>query len=702
MITAAVLGFPVALVFGWLFDITAHGIVRTKSAGVRENAEFNLKRADYLILVALAAVAVAVLYTSVDNVRQSTSEQSLGIEKTPNSIAVMPFENFDGDQDTEYFSDGITEEILHHLSSFKALHVLGRSSSFAFRASDLAVPRISEILRVSYILRGSVRREANNVRIVAELVDDTGFQVWSETFDRKLEGVFSIQSDIANTVARQLVKEIAPHNINPASSTTNIDAYQEYLIGRDFLNRRSPGWQGHAAEAFLRSTKLDPGFAPPYAGLAVARAIGARADMEMYQEHVAEAQSYVDRALSLNPELAEAHAAQGLILIMGQGADFVAAESALRRAIDLDPTLVIAYNWLSIAVGSQGKFAEGRKVRESALLIDPLNPVMVENEAARHSNQGDFRRAEKLLLRLMELPEPSGSAQRGLYNLYTSYGRMVDANMWAKRLVLANADRPSIWNYALIGHHYRSLGMNNDADYWYEKAVAVATDGMRVFFVRSYSHKLQGKYADLKVLTEEFLKNSQVDESKLPVFAAEILGAIKISIGDYADGIALIETILDPDKPISTTSGGGYDALDFMHMVAYGYRQNGQPEKADVLLEKLSSRVNNISDNYQSEQPKFLELRALNSGMRGDMDRAARHFESAVNIGWRNYLFVVNDPRWQEILENPEFKSQMAFVKSDLDRQSERIRAIDVKENFRAIVEQLETDNDRIGSKLTR
>ncbi len=202
LITAAFLGLPIAIVFSWFFDVTTQGIVRTDGAS---STDYGLKRTDYVILAALAAVSLAVVYGGYEKIRQSTTAEFTASEKASNSIAVLPFVNLDNDTSTGYFSDGVTEEILHQLAAFKSLRVLGRASSFAFKSSDLSIRRISDILRVRYLLQGSVRRDADQIRVTAQLVDESGFQIWSETFDRRLEGIFSIQKDIANSVAQQLV-----------------------------------------------------------------------------------------------------------------------------------------------------------------------------------------------------------------------------------------------------------------------------------------------------------------------------------------------------------------------------------------------------------------------------------------------------------------------------------------------------------------
>jgi TolB-like protein len=371
LIIAALLCFPVAIVFSWFYDITSAGIVRTARAGDTSEADFRLKRADYLILAALVAVLVVVFYGSVEKVRESTDILPEAIEAAPNSIAVLPFSNYDDDPNTKYFSDGVTEEILHRLSEFADLKVMVRNSSFAFADSNMTIPRISELLGVRYLLQGSVRRDIHQVRITAQLVDSSGRQVWSQTFDRKLEGIFAIQTEIANSVAKQLVDRVAPRSVDTARTTTNMDAYQEYLIGREYLYRRASGWAPYAFAAFRRALELDPGFAPPYAGLAVTTYLASPNDSESIRESnqviLDRAIAYSESALDLDPNLAEAHAARGLFYMGGPEPDPIAAEISLRRALELDPSVANAYNWLSAALLAQNRADEGNIVQQKSL-----------------------------------------------------------------------------------------------------------------------------------------------------------------------------------------------------------------------------------------------------------------------------------------------------------------------------------------------
>ena len=687
LIVAAVIGFPIAIVFGWFFDVTPEGIRRTPTSDAALDSNYSLKRTDYLILAALAAVAIVVVYGSFERVVETTSEELAGQQKAPNSVAVIPFVNLDEETDSDYFSDGITEEILHRLSQFTEIHVLGQASSFAFKASDMQPARISDLLGVSYLLLGSVRRDAGTVRVRASLVDDSGKQVWSTSFNREMQGIFAVQSEIANRVARQMVAQIAPRETEVATTTRSAEAYDQYLIGREFLRSRVPNFTTGAGEAFAQAIELDNEFAPAHAGLAMTIAMNSSSRMGEFADEIDRAQSHADIALRLAPGLADGHAAQGLILLYGQEADFVAAEEALRRAIELDPTLINAYNWLSIALNSQGRRAESEEVAEQALERDPLNPIISANAATNLSGAGDFYGAERKLLRLMDLPRPPGTAMVSLYGLYVEYGRYPKAIDWAQTRIIEYGEQKSSWPYSELGNIYLQLGLDEDADYWIDKAIERDPHPLNNFFRQSFRLKVHGRFDEMGANLVRMLDENSIDVSRLPVFAAEIIGAIHLLTERYETGFELLEGAVRPDELPSVVSGGSRDKVDFMQMLVHAYRQVGRDEDADAMLETCGRYLDFLQEERNAAHPGFLETLTLHHAMRGDMQSAVRTFEQAVDTGWRNLRFIEHDPRWQPFFELPAVQSQLAFVRADLERQRVAVTASDAERDFRALVE---------------
>lgn len=682
LLVAAIIGFPIALVFGWLYDVTPDGITRTAPADGSE--DLGLKRIDFLVLAALAGVAAIVIYSSVEKVREVTTESAIASEKPENSVAVLPFENLDSVDDTEYFSDGVTEEILHRLSAYDRIRVMGRTSSFAFKGSETPVAKISDILKVRYVLQGSVRRDGETVRVTANLVDERGFQIWSEVFDRKLENIFSIQAEIAATVAQSLVAEIVPRGNRPGTTTTNTEAYQQYLIGRDHFNRRIAGWQEGARTAYEKAIQLDPDFAPPYAGLAIVTLLDSQASAEDQAERMTRAQELINTALALDPESADAHAAQGLLFFYGIDTNFPAAESALERAIRLDPSLVFAYNWLATTQSSLGREDDARRTQDRALDIDPLNPIITGNASLRYSEVGDYRRALDILMPLMQAPEPAGNTYISIHMLHAGYGRYVEALDWAKQSALVYTPHGQTWGLFQLVVTYRSLGMIEESDYWLQRYLDLGRGPLSQLTTLGYVYKVDGRPELTKKTLDDYFDSHDIDVLTLPVFTAEILGAMLIHAGEYQRGIEITEAVVDRERLLSRTSGGGTQALDFMLMLVYAYQQVGRDDDASYLLDVAFEFLQPVVDRNYAAHPKSLELLALTHALAGDEEAAADVFEVAVDTGWRNYSFVVHDPRWQGVLAHPRLKSPLAYVLADLERQRQRVETIDASQDFRS------------------
>jgi len=691
LIVAAILCFPIALIFSWTFDITTSGIVKTEpadSGGVFDNS---LKRSDYVVLVALLAIGAAIVLNSLRNIVEEVDVVVAAAEKIENSVAVLPFVNLDTNPDTGYFSDGVTEEILHRLSSLKALHILSRTSSFAFRDSKEGSVRISELLGVRYLLQGSIRRDNNIVRVTARLIDDTGFQVWSETFDRKLEGIFAIQSEIASTVAGRIERQIIPAAELPAGrTTTNMEAYDAYLVGRSFVNARTPGWQDKAIEAFEKAIRLDENYAPPYAGLAVALEIGGSDDRVAALESIVRA---AETAIELDPELAEGHAALGLILLDDAillddtENDLERAERSLRRALDLAPSLSIAYNWLAMVLRQQGRYEESNAMREQGLLVDPLNPVLTVNLADRLRRLGEHEheRAEQLLLRLTYLPDPPGIAYLGLVRLYADKGEFEIALQWAKELTRAYDGLSGVT--AFVAAHYERLGLTEDTDYWVADAVAHTPQPAQRFWYKATQFQVRGDRAGISAAIDKLRTALGADIDGLPGEYAAKYAAANIYVENFDVGIDVLENAFDLESLSNLEDLESLQDLESLHFLAYAYQQVGRDDEANVLLTRLHEQLNAYVVEHNMDYGPLHHLFAQNFGLRGDFDVAADALEAAIEAGWLQYIWVMNDPSWAETIAYPRISRILDDVKVELERQRAVVEQADAEHDFRAEVE---------------
>ena len=326
-----ILGFPIALFFAWAFELTPEGIKKEKDVDRSQSVTKQTGRKLNFMIIGVMAVALA--YFAYDKMVLSTARDAALIEATPTamsdqaatengpaqldkSIAVLPFVNMSEDTSNEYFSDGISEEILNALAKVKELQVAGRTSSFAFKGQKQDLRGIGEALGVDHILEGSVRKAGDTVRITAQLIRvDSGFHMWSESYDRKLDDVFAIQDEIANAILVQLKAHLvgeAPMTV--LSARTNSQAYDNYLLAKQRMYERSKLPLESAAALLDQAIALDPTYAPAYAQRGVTAMLladNSYGDIP-WKQASSSAKMYLDQALMLDHELAEALAGLGL------------------------------------------------------------------------------------------------------------------------------------------------------------------------------------------------------------------------------------------------------------------------------------------------------------------------------------------------------------------------------------------------------
>ena len=346
-----------------------------------------------------------------------------------NSIAVLPFVNMSGEAANEYFSDGISEEILNVLAGTPQLQVAARTSSFAFKGKTMEVPAIARELKVRMVLEGSVRKQGDKVRITAQLIDaDTGFHVWSQTYDRKLEDIFAIQDEIAKAIGDELKIKIAAAAAPGArpGQARNVKAYDLYLQGMALWHQRKGASILRAIELFRQAIAIDPGFAQAYGGLGLAYSLlPSYSDAVSPSDALARSTDYALHALALDPTNPEAYAALGndsVIVLQRQ-----TALALLQRAIVLRPSFATAHQWKGSVLMSNGELNAGHQALARASTLDPRSLVIGENLAWGLMTLGRNDEARAACQRILAFaPDYQGClAQVGLIDLQA--GRYEDA-----------------------------------------------------------------------------------------------------------------------------------------------------------------------------------------------------------------------------------------------------------------------------------
>jgi TolB-like protein len=427
-----ILSFPLALLFAWAFELTPEGVKREKDVDPAESiAHVTGRKLDFVII---AVLVLAVSFLVVD--RYNGQPASVSQPVVQKSIAVLPFVNMSDDAGNEYFSDGISEEILNSLAKIKDLKVAGRTSSFAFKGRNENLRTIGEALGVSHILEGSVRKAGSQVRITAQLVKaDDGYHLWSETYDRELTDIFAIQDEIATEILTQLKAQLLDEERQGlVSQRTDSEVYDLYLLARQRLASRTPQSIESAAEILDRAIAKDPTYAPAYAQRGIAEMFLANDSYGTIPraEAYAQGKRYVDIALELNPQLAEAWAGLGLYHV-NQPTEFEQASTALEKALSINPNLIDASNWLQIALGASGEPRAALQLLEQMTQRDPLylpgfgNGVRYLNDFGRESEAqaliDHFREYDPNNLHLLHV-----DAEHQLYN-----GRAAEGFLLAER-----------------------------------------------------------------------------------------------------------------------------------------------------------------------------------------------------------------------------------------------------------------------------
>lgn len=321
------------------------------------------------------------------------------------SIAVLPFTNLSSDPDTEYFSDGISEEIINSLAQLPGLRVAARTSSFVFRSRGLDLAEVGQKLRVATILEGTVRRSGNHLRITARLVKASdGYNLWSERYDRELIDVFAIQDEIARAIANRLQITLGEsgHDSPATPPTRSLDAYHLYLKGRYNVQLRGLGLR-RALECFTQALELDPNYAAAHAGLGDTWTLLGIHGVAPPRQILPSARAAIKRALELAPDLAEAHCAAGTLKFMFDW-DWAGAANDLRKALQLNPRLVTGQYWYGIYLGLiEGRYDEGMVHVRRSVDLDPLSALPLTHLGMLLMGAGRHAEAVDVLLQASKL-----------------------------------------------------------------------------------------------------------------------------------------------------------------------------------------------------------------------------------------------------------------------------------------------------------
>ena len=447
------LGFVIAILLAWAFDIGPDGVHRTPRLADDDPADTSPQTADNASLEGTAADAPLPDSHEADHRK---------------SIAVLPFVNMSGDADNEYFSDGISEEILNLLVKLPKLRVSSRTSSFAFKGKEFDIPVVAKRLNVGTVLEGSVRKAGDRVRITAQLIDTrSDSHLWSEIYDRELKDVFEIQDDIAQSIVDALEVTLTPKERRAIQyvATSNAQAYDYYLRGRKFFYSMTKRNFHHAVRLYNQAIEQDPNYALAYAGIADAHSL-----LYQYGESTPEnarmANEASSKAIELDSDSSEAHASYGMALSLNKRHD--EAEKEFETAIMLNPGLFEAHYFYARDCLAQGKFEKAARLFSDAVRVNPedyqspvfLSQVYFELGRNREGMESALCAAKAVEKHLELHPDDARALYLGAYS-HTKVGNEDIARDWAKRALDADRNEPAVaYNVACC---YTMLGDTEEA-----------------------------------------------------------------------------------------------------------------------------------------------------------------------------------------------------------------------------------------------
>jgi TolB-like protein/Flp pilus assembly protein TadD len=672
----AVLGFPLIMVFGWMYDIGAGGVKRTPSAQqLEQGIDPSLGRFDHVLLSGLGVLAVSVVL-SVSTVVISQIDTVVEVaEARPvaeNSIAVLPFVNMSDDPGGEYLGDGIAEELLNELANLRTLHVAARTSSFYFKGKNEPIPSIARQLGVRTILEGSVRRSGDRLRITSQLIDAAnGYHIWSKTFDREVGDIFEIQEEIAESITGALkVKVLGKEKGQLAAvNTESFDAYDYYLLGQFHREKRNPESLDKSIELFNQALQADDQFALGYAALAASYLYQAYHSDLSPERVVKLTNPLLEKSLELNPRLAKAHAARASVRLLVS--DFEAADAGYRKALELKPNYAGAWSSLGFSLVRQSRLKEAADAYARSESLDPLNANGQYNIGALKMLTGRYEEGLAAFEKVVALAPERVGTESAIVHWSIVYGHYEEAARWVVRLLEQQPD--SVRTAASVATIYGNLGIWDKAWESISLAHEKAPDNIWYFDKVADFHFRTGDYARFyKFVADEFEKVDQLAPTRYSPTNRERYfwhGVAAITEGNYVQAIDDF-----------TNSAGGpagienlvYDGITQIKYIAYALQQQGRDDEADELLNQcLALAIDALDQGWAT--PTIHYRTAQLYSLLGQPDEAIAQLQQAVDKGWKIAGDLEIDPLWYRLQDDVRFQTIVAGVNDEVRAQSERI-----------------------------
>ena len=674
-------GFIIAIFFAWAFELTPEGVKREadvdRSQSITPQTGHKLDRTIILILVVALGYFVAdkfFLSAPVTEQEIVTTETSAEEEHAPQTIAVLPFVDMSEDGDNEYFSDGLTEELLNILAKIRELRVAGRTSSFAFKGKDEDLRSIGEKLNVATILEGSVRKDSkrNRVRITAQLINvEDGYHLWSETYDRDLEDIFAIQEEIARKVAQALRITLLGEDEERIAEqeVTDLNAYDLYLQGLKSFNEYSWASLRRAAEEFDQAIAKDPDYLPAQLKRSATWLQLASTGALPQSEALINAGPILEKILSEHPGNSEAHTQMAMVYRIRN--DDAAREQAYQRALDIDPRNVVALAELGRMLFGKGKVTRALEYLHEAGRIDPYSVQVLWDQSMAHAMMLKPEESAQYTHRIGELEPTNPMRYYGQSIAQGLAGNHGQAIMWEKRGVeLDPNDHELPANMAI---RWTTVGDLEQAELWAKKADEMGADKPVAILARVGLYQFREQYGLAADLSKRAL-DRKLDNRSLSnnTFRRVWIGSL-VHAGNIDEALAYYKNDLPEafEIPLGVDTNSNRNIGKLIEIARILQVQDPNSPQASILIDAVEQKMQLYEDRWIPWATSI--RRAAIAVARGDKGAAIAHLNEVPDrkFGgrWRDNLtnWFVLEPLYEE----PEFKRLIAAIEQDMEQQRE-------------------------------
>lgn len=686
IIILLIVGFPIALLFAWAFELTPEGIKKSKDVELETSITHHTSRKiDFIIIGALVLIIGGMAYTGQFSVPSGKAEPTtvLDVEAVPPSIAVLAFDDFSPNKDQEYFADGISDEILNLLVKTNTMRVTGRTSSFSFKGKDDDIPSIAQKLNVKHVLEGSISKSGNRLKITAQLNDADGVHIWSETYKRELTDIFEIQEEIAGAIIRELKAKLLNEDIDAkAGSTTNMLAFDLYLKGMQGGRIGSFGALAEGRAALEAALELDPDFTLARLGLAgiILDQIGTGSVPP--EPDLSKATTLAEMIIASGENSADAYLLMAYVawsrgdtakmLQMSEKAKFLGAASAGFYKI---------YSW---ALHANDRIEEATMAIQQALLLDPLDADNYISLGRDLLNRGQNEQAQDAFMNAAKISPDNPSIWMNLAGIAAgTRADFISAINYRKTAI--KTDPTDAEQIGGLSHYYMTLELFKPAKLWVDQSSKFGIGTGDAVFYQAQLALLTGQPQDaLNNIGKILLDDTTIHRWNSKADLVDLAAQIYTSMGNYKAAKAILikwkpelEDLLDAPT-IKSDSGYAQTKTHLTYhtinitprmvvQLATIYRLMGQEKETQNLLRHVAYiTADYINQNRHKKLTNWDHLHLAEiAALSGNVGKALGHLEKAVEkhalANWQlNYRYNVafyslhKEARYIELIANIE------------------------------------------------